>query len=95
MALIKYRSNRQGVKDLLSLPGVMVDLRRRGEKVAAAASADYTARPPHQGEVDVEVDASIEPASRRGRAAVIAHHPGALGIEADRRPLGSALDAAG
>lgn len=95
MALHRYRGNRRGVRALLSSSGVLRDLQARAGRVAAAAEADYTARPPHSGAVDVRVDAGLEPQSRRARSAVIANHPGALGIEADRRPLGSALDAAG
>lgn len=95
MALVRYRSKRRGVRDLLSLPGVRRDLAVRAGRVAAVARADYTARPPHSGQVEVVVDSGLEPISRRARAAVIAKHPGALPIEADRRPLGNALDAAG
>lgn len=95
MALVRYRPNRRGVRDLLSMTGVQLDLQERATAVAAVARADYEVRPPHQGDVEVRVDAGLEPTSRRARAAVIAKHPGALGIEADRRPLGGALDAAG
>ncbi|MPZ27543.1 MAG: hypothetical protein GEV12_14320 [Micromonosporaceae bacterium] len=95
MALVRYRPNRRGIRDLLGSPEVLADLRLRAARVAITVRADYQARPPHQGSVDVVVDAGLEPESGRARAAVIAKHPGALGIEADRRPLGSALDAAG
>lgn len=95
MALIRYRPNRRGIRDVLGSTGVQLDLLARAERVAAVARADYAARPPHSGQVEVTVDAGLEPESRRARAAVIAKHPGALHIEADRRPLGSALDAAG
>lgn len=95
MALARYRPNRRGIRDLLGATGVQLDLQARAERVAAVARADYAARPPHSGQVEVTVDAGREPESGRARAAVIANHPGALGIETDRRPLGKALDAAG
>lgn len=92
---LRYKPNRRGLRDLLGSEGVKADLHTRGEAVAAAAREDYTARPPHQGEVEVVVASEGATAKRvRARTAVIAKHPGALGIEADRRPLGSALDAA-
>lgn len=95
MALIRYRPNRRGLKAILGSGGVLADLLVRGEAVAEAARAEYTARPPHQGEVDVEVVAEAGHGSRvRDRVAVIAHHPGAHPIEHNRRPLGAALDAA-
>lgn len=95
MALVRYRPNRRGLRDLLGSTGVQLDLQARAERVAAAARADYTTRPPHSGEVEVVVDAGREPQSGRARAAVIAKHPAAQHIEADRRPLGGAMDAAG
>jgi hypothetical protein len=94
MGLVRYRPNRRGVRDLLSSPGVVADLAERAGRVAAAAQAEYTARPPHSGQVEVIVDVGLEPQSGRARAAVIAKHPGALPIEADRRPLGKSMDAA-
>lgn len=95
MALLRYRANRRGLKSILGSDEVLADLIARGEAVAVAARAEYTARPPHQGEVDVEVVAEAGHGSRvRDRVAVIAHHPGANPIEHARRPLGAALDAA-
>lgn len=91
----KYKPNRKGLKALLGSEGVRVDLHRRAEAVAEVARTDYEVRPPHQGQVEVVVDSQAGTVAHpRARAAVIAKHPGALGIEADRRPLGKALDAA-
>lgn len=92
MKLDRYKPNRRGIQKMLKSPEVLGDLIGRGVEVAAAASAYYELRPPHQGEVEVVVAGSI--GDDRARVAVIAKHPGALGIEADRRPLGGALDAA-
>lgn len=93
MKLERYEPNRRGVRGLLKMPEVLGDLIGRAERVAGVARSDYEARPPHSGEVEVVVAASI--GKDRARAAVIAKHPASLPIEADRRPLGSALDAAG
>lgn len=95
MGLIRYRPNRKGIRELLGAEWVRADLHARAERVAAAAEAAYTADPPHSGQVDVVVESASGAGSRvRARAAVIARHPAALPIEADRRPLGRALDAA-
>lgn len=93
MKIEKYVPNRRGVRDLLKKPEVLGNLIERAGRVAAAASADYTERPPHSGEVEVVVAASLTD-DGRARAAVIAKHPAAMPIEADRRPLGGAMDAA-
>lgn len=97
MGLERYRPNRQGIRELLGAEWVRADLHARAERVAAAAEASYTADPPHSGQVNVYVDSQAGGSGGRvrSRAAVIADHPAALPIEADRRPLGSALDAAG
>jgi hypothetical protein len=92
MGLVRYRPNRQGIRDLLGSPAVGGMLFEKALKVAAAAEAEYTARPPHSGQVEVVTTLSKE--RIRWRAVVIAKHPGALPIEADRRPLGRAMDAA-
>lgn len=93
MKLERYKPNRRGVKDLLKKPEVLGHLIGRAERVADVVRADYQERPPHSGQIEVVVAASMR--DERARAAVIAKHPAALPIEADRRPLGSALDAAG
>lgn len=96
MALERYEPNRAGIRDLLGSEAVQRDLAGRARRVAAAAEAQYRAQPPHSGEVEVKVDSQSQPERRvRARAAVIAKHPAAQHIEADRRPLGRALDAAG
>lgn len=95
MKLTRYRANRRGMRGILGSETVRADLVARAEAVAEVARAEYTAHPPHQGEVNVYVDS--QPGTRahpRARAAVIAQHPAVLPIEADRRTLGSAMDAA-
>lgn len=92
MGLIRYRPHRKGIRALLGSDDIRADLHRRAEAVAEAARAAYDAEPPHEGQVDVTVDSSA--GAPRARAAVIARHPGVVHIEADRRPLGGALDAA-
>jgi hypothetical protein len=94
--LDKYKPNRRGIREVLSSAGVRADLVARALRIAEAAQASYEARPPHQGHVEVVVDSQGD-AERtvRARAAVIALHPAAQHIEADRRPLGAAVDAAG
>jgi hypothetical protein len=95
MPLVRYRPNRRGLRAMLGAEWVRADLHRRAEAVAAVADAAYRAQPPHSGAVDVEVVSETGDGSRlRSRAAVIARHPAALHIEADRRVLGSAIDAA-
>ena len=96
MGMVRYRSNRRGIRDLLGGEWVRADLARRADRVAAAARRSYKAKPPHSGTVEVLVSSSAgETGARiRSRAAVIAMHPAALHIEADRRVLGRALDAA-
>lgn len=96
MGMDRYVPNRRGIKALLGSEGVRLDLVARGERVAEAAQSDYDARPPHQGHVEVTVESEGGKGARvRARAAVVARHPAAQFIERDRRPLGSALDAAG
>lgn len=96
MKLEKYEPNRRGLKKLLGSEGVRLDLVERAERIAVVAQAAYDADPPHEGRVDVHVESDAGNASNpRARAVVIAQHPAALAIEADRRVLGSALDAGG
>lgn len=95
MALVRYRPNRRGLKALLGAEFVRLDLVERAERIAEHVRLDYAAKPPHSGEVEVTVDSEAgETTSKRARAAVIAKHPGVVHIEHDRRPLGSAVDAA-
>lgn len=93
MKIDKYVPNRRGVKDLLHKPEVRGHIFERAERVAEAARADYAEHPPHSGEVEVVVTSMLTD-DGRARSAVIARHPAALPIEADRRPLGGAMDAA-
>lgn len=96
MGLIRYRPNRKGIREMLGAEWVRANLHARAELVAAQAEAAYAADPPHSGQVEVVVESAAGGSGGqvRSRAAVIAKHPAALPIEADRRPLGSALDAA-
>ena len=104
MALVRFRPRRKGIKALLSTPEVADELGERAARAAAAALADYTADPPNEGEVEVRVEVQTKGKRKKGRksgnrkvrarAAVIAVHPAVLAIEADRRVLGAALDAA-
>lgn len=96
MGLTRYKPNRRGLRAILGSEGVRADLHARAEAVAEAAREEYTARPPHEGEVEVVVDSETgdRPGGVRARAAVIAKHPAVLAIEKDRSPLGTAMDAA-
>lgn len=95
MALIRYKANQRGMRRLLGSEGVRLDLVRRAEAVAAVAEAEYKARPPHQGQVNVYVDSEAGTADHpRARAAVVAQHPAVIPIEKHRHPLGTAMDAA-
>lgn len=96
MRLERYKPNRKGMRAVLGSEGVRLDLVRRAEAVAEVARAGYEADPPHSGTVNVYVDSQGGGGKRvRARAAVVAQHPAVLPIEADRRTLGSAMDAAG
>ena len=95
MRLDRYKPNRRGIRGILGSQTVRADLVRRAEAVAEVARAEYQANPPHTGQVDVIVDSQAGTGGRvRSRAAVIAKHPAVLHIEADRRTLGAAMDAA-
>lgn len=95
MKLERYKPNRRGIKGVLGSDEVRAELVRRAEAVAEVARAEYEANPPHSGTVEVFVDSQGGGGGRvRARAAVIAKHPAVLPIEADRRTLGAAFDAA-
>ena len=96
MALVRYKPNRRGLRAMLGADWVRRDLHARGERIAETARESYRADPPHQGEVEVTVDSSAGETGGqlRARASVVAQHPGVVHIEHDRRPLGSAIDAA-
>jgi len=91
--LERYRPNRRGMADLARSRPIDAMLERRAANMATVAEADYAAQPPHTGRVEVEV-VQAGSDSDRARVAVIARHPAALRIEADRRVLGGAIDAA-
>lgn len=96
MARIRYKPNRRGMLNILGGEPMRADLHARATNMAVVAQAEYDARPPHQGEVNVIVDSQAgTPAHPRARAAVIAQHPAVLHIERKRRTLGAAMDALG
>jgi len=90
--LIDYKVSRRGMRELALSRDIDQMLEDRAGRVAVVAQAAYDADPPHSGRVEVEVLNDGD--SDRARVAVIARHPAALAIEADRRTLGGALDAA-
>jgi hypothetical protein len=91
-SLIRYDANLRGMRALARSRSIDADLERRARAVAQVAQGGYDANPPHTGRVDVEVVNDSD--SDRARVAVLARHPAALAIEADRRVLGSAIGAA-
>lgn len=91
--LVDYRPNRRGIRGVAKSEGVDNMLERRANNVAQVAQAAYDSNPPHSGRVDVEVLQQGSD-SDRARVAVLARHPAALAIEADRRVLGSSIGAA-
>lgn len=96
MKLERYDSNRKGLRKLLGSEGARVVLVRHAAPIAVVAQALYEADPPHEGHVEVTVESEGgHPGSPRARARVVARHPAAIAIEADRRPLGASLDAGG
>lgn len=92
--LKRYRPNRRGIRGVGRSRGVIADLTARAGSVAGVAQSAYDAAPPHTGTVIVDVLPVDLDSFARARVAVLARHPAALRIEADRRPLGGALDAA-
>ena len=90
MARIRVQLNHAGMAELLVSPEVEADLFARVARVAAAAAG--AGHQPHSG--TVEYRAQVSRGKKRVRALVIADHPGALGLEARYRTLGTAIDAA-
>jgi hypothetical protein len=90
--LIRYQPKRAGIRGVARSREVDAHLADRAQAVADLAQALYDSDPPHSGRVDVEVVNDSD--SDRARVAVIARHPAALPIEAERRVLGGSLDAA-
>jgi hypothetical protein len=79
MANVRIVLNRKGVRDILRSPGVLADLRRRAERIAAAAGPGH--------EVDSEVGRN------RARESVRTDTIDAMVNEATSRTLSRALDA--
>lgn len=91
--LIRYTPSRGGMRHLAKSEGIDSMLERRAGNVAQVAQSSYDANPPHSGRVNVDVLQEGSD-SDRARVAVLARHPAALAIEASRRVLGGAVDAA-
>lgn len=71
--------NRKGVRDLLVSREVQADLKRRADRIAAAAGPGN--------------DADVTVGRNRARAGIITSTPEAMAREAHRKSLTSALDA--
>ncbi len=94
--MVKYLPSFRGIKALRSSPEVDAMLEGRAEMVAAGARSAYAAMTLGMVEVPVDVvQQGSDTRSPRARVAVIARHPIAVRIEAQKRILGSALSAAG
>ena len=90
MARVRVELNHEGMGELLLSPEVEADLAERATRVAAAAAE--SGHRPHSGTVEYRVETSR--GKERVRALVLADHPGAQGLEARYRTLGTAIDAA-
>ena len=90
MARVRVQLSDAGMRELLRSPEVEADLFARAARVAAAAAG--AGHRPHSGTVEYRAQASR--GTSRARALAIADHPGALGLEAAYRTLGTAIDAA-
>ncbi len=53
MARIRYKPTRRGMLNILGSEQMRAHLHGRAERMAVVAQAEYDARPPHQGEVNV------------------------------------------
>lgn len=94
MAKVEYKGSFRGVKKLRGSRQVDEALERTARAIAAAAQSQYDSDPPNEGRVQVEVlQIDSDTTGPRARVAVIARHPAALAIEAERRVLGGSLDA--
>lgn len=85
----KYKPHREGVRDLLMLPGLEPELLQVAEKVADRAKK---LAPVKTGKYrDGIVARTVPGRSRRLAAEAIAMAPHSAGVEAKTRPLGRAL----
>lgn len=91
MADIRFDPDRQGIAELLKLPGVQADLHARADRVRQVA--DAAGQQTSDGPLPIVVDSQT--GRKRARAAVIANHPAGIAIELKHRLLGRSLDAAG
>lgn len=92
--LVRYDVNMHGMDALANSRAIDSMLETHAEAIAATARSGYDRHPPHAGEVQVEVLNGGASDSDRARVAVLARHPGALGLEARWRILGRAVSAA-
>jgi len=83
MAII-FQPNTKGIRELLRLPSVEADLRRRAEAVARAAS----------GSDDLTYNVHSEIGKNRARAAVVTGDAKAAAVEARDHRLARSIDAA-
>lgn len=79
MAQVRVVLNRDGPRQLRRLPAVQADLKRRADRIAAAAGAG--------------MEASVVEGTNRARASVITDSTGARRAEATGRALTRAIDA--
>lgn len=87
--MVKFKWNLQAFRDLRNSPGVIADLERRANAIAAAANgADRNA----EGEPDGYV-AAAGPGKNRGRATVVTATAPAMADNARHQTLIRALDA--
>lgn len=85
MALERFKLDSAGARRILRSPGVQRDLQRRADRVKAAARAQIT----DLDDWEVIADTRV---GRNRAGALISGVP--MRVEADRRILGSAIDAA-
>lgn len=89
--LIRFKGDASGIRELRSEKFIDNELERRAVDAANLAEAMYAARY-GVGTVPVDVEQIDSDTNEpRARVAIIARHPGALGIEAKRRILYNAL----
>jgi hypothetical protein len=82
------------VRRLLAQPGVVADIRARGERVKAAAESAGIRVEGIPGRIDLPVTLKVNRKRRRARARVILDHPSGQAVEAKHGLLAGAIDAA-
>lgn len=92
MARARVVLNHRGLRSLLSHPGVVADLQRRGEAVAARARSTA---PVQTGAYRDGITVWVEEHPSRTVVKIGSSAPHAAVVEADAGSLSAALDAAG